>query len=384
MVLMAPITPQTPQELAEALAAAAAAGKTIALRGAGTKQRLTGSGRQAEVAISSLGLRRIVEYEPRDLTISVEAGMSFAKLAERIREDGLTLPLDPPFYDQATVGGVVAAGAAGPRRRFYGTVRDVVIGMKFTTLDGKVAQAGGMVVKNTAGFEMGKLMIGSLGTLAGIAVVNFRLAPRLPYSRSFLLRFGSLEEALIARDQLVAGVLQPLAIDLLNPAASTRIGQAGYLLVLRAGGNQSVIDRYSRELPDAEPVENEGEASLWKSIREFTPSFLAGAPAGGVVRVSSTIRGVGPVMERLADRSVVARAGTGVVYGYFDDCGAACRWVADAARAGLKCIVEYVAENGCEDVRWPVTGSDFVMMEQIKKMFDPRGLLNRGYLYGRL
>ena len=97
------------------------------------------------------------------------------------------VPLDPPFADQATVGGVVAANSSGPRRRLYGTARDMVIGMRFATLEGKLVQSGGMVVKNVAGLDMAKLMIGSFGTLAAIAVVNFKLVPMPEAERSFLL-----------------------------------------------------------------------------------------------------------------------------------------------------------------------------------------------------
>ena len=88
--------------------------------------------------------------------------------------------------DAATVGGMVAANISGARRRLYGTARDLVIGMKFATLDGKLVQSGGMVVKNVAGLDMGKLMIGSFGTLAAIASVNFKLQPRPAVARTIL------------------------------------------------------------------------------------------------------------------------------------------------------------------------------------------------------
>ena len=130
-------------------------------------------------------MNRILQYEPRDLTISVEAGLPWADLTSYAGGERQMIPLDPPFADRATVGGVVAANTSGPRRRLYGTVRDVVIGMKFATLEGKLVQSGGMVVKNVAGLDMAKLMIGSFGTLAAIAVVNFKLAPAPPATRTF-------------------------------------------------------------------------------------------------------------------------------------------------------------------------------------------------------
>ena len=141
--------------------------------------------------VSTSCMRRVLQYEPRDLTISVEAGLPFAELSALLEQNRQMIPLDPPYFDRATVGGVVASNASGPRRRMYGTARDVVIGMSFATLEGKVAKSGGMVVKNVAGFDMAKLLIGSFGTLAAIASVNFKLAPMPLETRTFVMRFGS-------------------------------------------------------------------------------------------------------------------------------------------------------------------------------------------------
>src|SRR5207245_9644671 len=98
------------------------------------------------------------------------------------------VPLDPPLSGAATIVGILSANSSGPRRRLYGTARDLVIGMKFATLEGKLVQSGGMVVKNVAGLDMGKVMIGSFGTLAAIAVVNFKLLPMAAAEATFLYR----------------------------------------------------------------------------------------------------------------------------------------------------------------------------------------------------
>src|SRR5205823_5829631 len=102
--------------------------------------------------------------------------------------------------EQATVGGVVATNSSGPRRRLYGTARDLVIGITFATLEGKLVSSGGMVVKNVAGLDMGKLMIGSFGTLAAIATVNFKVLPMPQVERLFLMPFDKLDAAMAARD----------------------------------------------------------------------------------------------------------------------------------------------------------------------------------------
>src|SRR5579862_4488730 len=219
--------PKSPQELAETLATAAARKQTIALSGASSKQLMGGPIEAADVSVSTAAMTRVLQYEPRDLTISVEAGMRYADLDRLLAQNRQMIPLDPPFAESATMGGILAANSSGPRRRLYGTARDLVIGMTFATLEGKLVQSGGMVVKNVAGLDMGKIMIGSFGTLAAIAVVNFKLLPRPAAEASVLLAFETLDDAMATRDRVLKGVLAPAAIDLLNPLAAGQLGYKG-------------------------------------------------------------------------------------------------------------------------------------------------------------
>jgi FAD/FMN-containing dehydrogenase len=144
-----------------------------------------------------------------------------------------------------------------------------------------------------------------------------------------------------------------------------------------------VVERYAKELPEAEPLSGDEETDLWTRVREFTPGFLAGRPEAAVVRVSTTIAEIADVMKE-APAAAFARAGSGVVYLYFDDCSSAGGWTQGAVAAGLRPVIEFVGESGCTENRWPMPGSDFAMMQKIKQMFDPKGLLNPGRLYGRL
>src|SRR5579863_9481468 len=217
------LQPESPADLAEALGSASSRRQTVQLGGHFSKQNMAGPAIASDVTISTGALRRVRQYEPGDLTISVEAGMSYCELSRLLAEHRQMLPLDPPYSDAATIGGVVAANTTGPRRA-YGTVRDMVIGMQFATLEGKVVQSGGMVVKNVAGLDMSKLMIGSFGTLAAIAVVNFKLVPAPEAERNFLLPFASAADAVGARDRILASPLQPSALDLLNPGAAAAFG----------------------------------------------------------------------------------------------------------------------------------------------------------------
>ena len=301
------------QELAEHLADANGRRQSVTLCGHSTKNRMAGPLRDADVTITTRCLNRVLKYDPRDLTISVEAGSSFAEVSRMLAEHRQMIPLDPPFADQATMGGIVAANVSGPRRRLYGTARDLVIGMTFATLEGKLVPTGGLVVKNVAGLDLAKLMIGSFGTLAAIAVVNFRLHPMPPATRTFVWRFDEIERTMAARNQVLQSRLQPAAIDILK-------SRDGYQLLVQAAGSPGVLARYSRELDGAQILEGAEEASLWQSIREYTPRFLAEHENGAVLRVSCTISEVGAVLESLP-APALARAGSGVCYGYFAEAG---------------------------------------------------------------
>src|SRR5580692_4094247 len=178
------IVPGSAEELAECLADAGAHRRRVAVCGNSTKDRMGGPIAPSDVTISTRALNQVLEYNPRDLTISVGAGISYCELSRILAEHRQMIPLDPPFSEgasiseRATIGGIVAAHTSGPRRRLYGSARDLVIGMTFATLEGKLIRSGGLVVKNVAGLDMGKLMIGSFGTLAAIGTLNFRVYPR--------------------------------------------------------------------------------------------------------------------------------------------------------------------------------------------------------------
>jgi len=381
------LEPQSPAELAGLLHDAAARGRTIALGGNGTKARMAGPIAAADVGINTAGMRRVLHYEPNDLTISVEAGLPWSELTRTVAQHGQMVPLDPPFAEGATVGGVIAANSSGPRRRLYGTARDLVIGMHFATLEGKLVATGGMVVKNVAGLDMAKLMIGSFGTLAAIAVVNFKLTPAPIAERSFLLPFASAADAVAARDRILASPLQPSALDLLNPGTAASFGGGGWLLALRAGGSPAPLHRYEAELAQLAgrlAVENQCPATFWGDVESYTPHFLERQQDGAVVRVSCTLKDLAAVMESFPGPAI-ARAASGVCYGYFDRAETTTEWFARTASQGWKAVVEFSPEARKQSLDlWPSPGGDFEIMQRVKKLFDPSNLLNRGRLYRRI
>ena len=186
-----------------------------------------GAGDANATTLSTTAMNRLLQYEPADLTLSVEAGMPYAVLEATLAQHRQMLPLDPSWAAESTVGGVVAANLSGPRRRLYGTARDMIIGMTFATLEGKLIQSGGMVVKNVAGLDMAKLLVGSFGTLAAMAIINFKVCPMPAESRTFALEFQTAKEAFDERNRILESVLQPSAVDVLKlalpiPSAGSR------------------------------------------------------------------------------------------------------------------------------------------------------------------
>ncbi len=381
------LRPANAEELREALASASARKLSIELFGNASKRLMAGPSSPADVSISTAGMSRILQYEPRDLTISVEAGMPFTDLNAELARNGQMIPLDGPYGNQATVGGMIAANISGARRKLYGTARDLVIGMKFATMDGKLVDTGGMVVKNVAGLDMGKLMIGSFGTLAGIASVNFKLTPLPKLSRTILLTFGDLKSAMEARDAAIRGVLNPVAVELLNPVLSAQLMLKSFTLAIQFAGNEAVIERSLREAGAFGPgraLTLEEERHLSNALNEVTPKFLDKFEEGAVVRLSTSITDCAAALESI-DAPGHAHAASGVVRGWFSRPENAARCAAAANKRGWKAVIEFSTEAAKSKlVLWPEPGADFAIMEQVKHMFDPNNLLNRGRLFGRI
>ncbi len=376
------LRPETPEELAEVLGWASSRAQTIELGGHFSKRAMGGAVAHANMTISTERLSRVLQYEPRDLTISVQAGVPFCEVRRLLAENRQMIPLDPPFSESATIGGVVAANCSGPRRRLHGTARDMVIGMQFATLAGKVVESGGMVVKNVAGLDMGKVMIGSFGTLAAIAVINFKVIPQPPGELTCRFCFAGLEEAFAARDALLKSPLDLAAADLLNPAA----GISGWVLLVRLGGNTAALARSERDLAamGAQAVDAAEAEGVWRGIEDFSQRFLAAHEDGAIVRAACTLKGLKAVLQS-APGPAVARAGSGVAYICFGDAAEAAQFAAATAGESCEAVVEFApAARKADMILWPAPGEDLDTMRRIKYMFDPQALLNRGRLYNRI
>jgi glycolate oxidase FAD binding subunit len=236
--------PTTVAEAAELMRRATDEGQSVSIERAG-----------GDVVISTSRLSRLLEHEPGDLTCIVEAGMRLSELQERLGRHGQVLMLDPP--GDPTIGACLAAGLSGPRRHRYGAMRDLVLGVTVVLGDGTVAHSGGRVVKNVAGYDLGKLFCGSHGRLGLIAAVALRLHPRPVAAGSLSVKTANPEEAQRLVQRALRSQLVPSALDLLWP---------GRLLLLFEGSERAV----AALLETAQTVLSGGEedGGAWQELAE--------------------------------------------------------------------------------------------------------------------
>jgi len=281
--------PSTLAEATEALQRADRDRERILFLGGGTELTLGAPPDGVEVLLSTERLERIVEYAPLDQIVAVEAGVRLASLQDVLARSGQMLALDSPWAGRATLGGLVATNAFGPRRTRYGSIRDLIIGISMVRADGTEARAGGKVVKNVAGFDLPKLMVGSLGTLGFISTVTFRLHPRPETERTVLfpdLDADAVRQVVLALRQ---AQLEPGAVAALVHEGGDELGvrfDGRFELGVRFEGFEAGVRQQAMKLLDlatgqrwrAESIGAETARAFWArhdDARESSAGFRA-------------------------------------------------------------------------------------------------------------
>ena len=255
-----------PATIAEVQDAVRNAGRLV-MRGGGTKPGMSAPGDGTVTLLDMSRLRGIVEYEPNEFVFTALAGTPVAEIAAMLAEHGQYLPFDPPLVAAgATLGGAVASGLSGPRRYRYGGVRDFVIGVRFVDGLGQVVRGGGKVVKNAAGFDLPKLMVGSLGRLGVLLELSFKVFPQPPAFATLQTDFPSLAAAV---DAMAGLVTQPLDIE----AVDLQPAESGASLWVRIAGR---ADQLEPRLQRLEALVGKGrilidaaEPAIWQEVDEF-------------------------------------------------------------------------------------------------------------------
>ena len=284
--------PTTAADAAAAVAAARAAGHAVYPTGGGTQPATDFRRPRPGVTLDTAGLDRVIDYPARDLTVTVGAGLTVARLAELLAAEGQRLPVDIPTAAAATVGGSVAADVSGPRRLGSGTLRDYLIGVTFTTDAGELAKAGGRVVKNVAGYDLMKLHTGARGTLGVLTELTFKVTPT-PEARALVAVAAPAAAVADLLDRLHASRTRPGLVELWNAVfarvvsrhAGVELPAGDFLILVGYEEKQTAVDWQVRTLTDELAGTAAGNratfagaagSNLWAALPELPT--LAGLP----------------------------------------------------------------------------------------------------------
>jgi glycolate oxidase FAD binding subunit len=380
------IEPGDAATVAATLKRAGAEGLAVAVRGAGTKDSWSGPASSADVILSTLGLNGPVDHVAGDLVATVPAGASLDAVNAVLRRERQCLPLDPPSSGRATIGGIVAANDSGPRRHRYGTPRDLIIGIDIALPDGRIAKAGGRVVKNVAGYDLSKLLCGSHGSLAVITSATFKLAPMPAASSTLVAEAGDAARLGAIAMAIAHSPLTPSTIELQSPPhrllvrfeTSPRATEQQIAAASALCAGQGV---------SSQVFTGQSEADLWREHEQ-----RLWPPAGTIVKLACLPSDVGAVLLRvealaLAKQILVAasgRAGLGVMHVRLDgDPPQQAALVSElrrelASRGGSAVLVSAAPELRSRVATWGANGDAAAIMRAVKARFDPRGILNPG------
>jgi glycolate oxidase FAD binding subunit len=384
--------PESVEDASAALALCARDRLTVSFVGGGTELGLGAPPTELDAVVRTGRLARVVEYAPADQIVIAEAGLSLSALQRVLAPRGQRLALDPPWPDRATLGGIVATNAFGPRRARYGSTRDLILGISFVRADGTAAKAGGKVVKNVAGFDLPRLMVGALGTLGLLTTVTFRLHP-LPEAAATVLFSGvDAPQTSSLTGSIRAAQLEPSSSAAL--AVSDR-----YDLGVRFEGFasgvakqvESLLELGRRTGLDGGRLSDPEAAAFWAqhdAVRELGPLRLRlSTPPSRFSALSGTV-----LPALLGELSPAASAwypalGLGFVAGRPASTSSAAAAIESARAEVLGLGGSLVVCEASHDLRaavdvWGPPPSSFELMQGLKNRLDPDRRINRGRFIG--
>ena len=377
--------PATPGGIAKTLAWATETGRTVVVRGGGTKLGWGPPLGSIDLVLSTAAMTA-VEQRHDDLTATVQAGATLAATNDVLGRHRQWLPLDPPWGERATIGGIVAANDSGPRRHRHGAPRDLIIGMTLARADGLMAKTGGIVVKNVAGYDLARLLTGSFGCLGVILTATFKLAPVAEASRTVLVEFpASARFGPFAAD-LLAHASTPTALDLSTPPARMLIRfESVESVVVEQADQAAWLGRGHGGMPVI--LSGEDETAAWRTHETLvfdharTIVKLAIVPS----ELSATLAWLDEAasMHQL-DYVATGRAGLGVLCVGLSGAVAQQASLVTALRQRLpvgrgSAVIQRADPElkAAVDV-WGPVGDGLRVMQEVKRRFDPTGTLNPG------
>jgi glycolate oxidase FAD binding subunit len=411
-------------QVAEIIRFAAAEKLSVIPCGGCTKLGIGSPPARYDIALDLSLMNRVLAYDPHDLTLGVEPGVRIEDLLRVLAEQNQFLPLAVPFADRATVGGIVAANSSSPLRHFYGGVRDFCLGMEFVTGEGVMSKGGGRVVKNVTGYDLHKLLIGSLGTLAVITRVNFRTFPLPPSQGTFVASFSDAESAFGFCRGVAQSVLTPQIVEVADPGAAhllfsaeapARITPQHWSVIISAAGQPSVVDRYARELghmasagnaAEFVPLNDAEHVSVLARIQEFPRLILEAAPSAAIFRIGVVpsampllLGGLSGLAEQCGLTVATLTRASGVMYvavlqkeGSEESLESMDKFLNTVSFLNLvhdmnaHAMLEWCpteVKRAAGDV-WGPPRQDFALMQRVKDVFDPQNVLSPSRFAGKI
>jgi glycolate oxidase FAD binding subunit len=422
MVPLAIAKPSSAAEVAEIVRFAIAEKLAVIPTGGRTKLGIGRPPDRYDIAVDMTGLNQLAHYDPGDLTLSADAGMTVRALQEAVAAKGQFLPLALPFFTETTIGGSVASGIDSVYRRLLGNARDFLIGAEFVDGKGANCKSGGRVVKNVTGYDFHKLLIGSLGTLAVVTRLNFRTYTWPESSASQVASFSSLESALAFRDALEASGLPFFNVEVLSPSLASAFAKemraknttssslfeaGGWVVYTGWAGNSSVVRRIQTDLElctqkslptSVELLSGDVNSEVHVLFREAFTLLRSFSPDTIVLRIVHprlSLEILREMSEIAAKESLMAHIlvrPAGVSYlalvtssGEAD----ANERLARATNAAISRLTEsgatYSVLHACPALKasipaWGPQGRDFALMQRLKRAFDPTNIFAPGRL----
>jgi glycolate oxidase FAD binding subunit len=392
------IFPASAEQVSAALRVCCEAEATVAPWGGGTAMGIGNPPRQIDVVVGLERLNRLVEHDQANLTATIQSGHRLANLQEILKRQNQFLPFDPPAPARATVGGVVVTNLNGPRRSYYGSVRDLVIGMKVVLASGAEIKAGGKVVKNVAGYDMCKLFVGSLGTLGIITEATLRMAP-IPETAATVVASGTLGEAQQFMNELSRSKLLPSVVFLLSPEASNAADrkQNQWRVAVWCEGFEKSVARHLHEAQHTaagiglgtEILQANDHNGFWDEVRDFSLQanrliYRVTVPRASATAVIQAVHNFSTAGFRPAIVSDLLMGTLWISLAANDE---AVKWFTKLCTEtreyrGHAILLAAPAELKQGVDVWGPAPPGLSLMRDIKRQFDPKSLLNPGRFLG--
>jgi glycolate oxidase FAD binding subunit len=410
------LIPENAEQIAAILRLSTERDFSVVPFGGGTRQIVGSSPRNVSAVISTERLKAVEAYDPGDLTISLQAGARVEQVRDTCFEHRQLLPIES--FVGSTIGGALAVAASGPLRCGFGGLRDFCIGVTFVTGDGTIGRGGGRVVKNVAGYDLMKLMIGSYGTLGVITSANFKLFPRPANTLTCICEFDSLAEALEFRDWIIRSPLSPIAAELASPevtdylqdaeprnpdewapSASAVHANSAWRMMVRFAGSERALARSRADVRShtARELAGSEESQFWNRLSSFEQRVSRRHLNAMIVHLDVPI---GESLDALASAQKAAleynfvavfigRATLGSFVVSFvplaidppavtQFAGAASALRSCLSKSSSAVVVRCPREAKQHFDVWGSTPTDTLLMQKIKHALDPKGILNRG------